>query len=46
MRGGELKCGELAGPIDLDTNGTDITMIGSTRRPASFVSLQSGDRWR
>jgi hypothetical protein len=26
MRGGELKCGELAGPIDLDTNGTDITI--------------------
>jgi len=26
MRGGELKGGELAGPVDLDTNGTDITL--------------------
>ena len=26
MRGGDLKCGELAGPIDLDTNGTDISI--------------------
>jgi hypothetical protein len=26
MRGGELKCGDLAGPFDLDTNGTDITI--------------------
>ena len=26
MRGGELKCAELAGPIDLDTQGTDITL--------------------
>ena len=26
MRGGELKCSQLAGPIDLDTNGTDITL--------------------
>lgn len=26
MRGGELKCAEPAGPIDLDTNGTDITL--------------------
>jgi len=26
MRGGELKCGELAGPLDLDTNGTDISV--------------------
>ena len=24
MRGGELKCGEIAGPIDLDTQNTDI----------------------
>ena len=26
MRGGDLKCSELAGPIDLDTQGTDITL--------------------
>jgi hypothetical protein len=26
MRGGELKCAELAGPIDLDTQGTEITI--------------------
>jgi putative adhesin len=26
MRGGELKGGDLAGPVDLDTNGTDITL--------------------
>jgi hypothetical protein len=26
MRGGELKCKELAGPVDLDTQGTDITI--------------------
>jgi putative adhesin len=26
MRAGDLKCGELAGPLDLDTNGTDITI--------------------
>jgi hypothetical protein len=26
MRGGELKSGDLAGPVDLDTNGTDITL--------------------
>jgi Putative adhesin len=26
LRGGELKCKELAGPVDLDTQGTDITI--------------------
>lgn len=26
MRGGELKGSELAGPVDLDTNGTDVTL--------------------
>jgi hypothetical protein len=26
MRGGDLKCGEIAGPIDLDTSGTDIAI--------------------
>ena len=26
MRGGELKCKDLAGPIDLDTQGVDITI--------------------
>ena len=28
MRGGDLKCRELGGPIDLDTNGTDIALDG------------------
>ncbi len=26
MRGGELRGGDIGGPIDLDTNGTDITL--------------------
>jgi hypothetical protein len=41
MRGGELKCKELAGPIDLDTQGTDIT-LDKLEKTTGIVRINAG----
>jgi hypothetical protein len=40
MRGGELKCAELAGPIDLETQGTDI-MLDRMEKTGGIVRINA-----